>query len=121
MNVRLFPDQVERLKKSVNGAEVIRIAFDRYKRGDFGRIVVRKAKKGKERSNVPHLQSYPVRKRLPVTDALLREILRRHWETPDTARRAKIAAEIARLDAEIDELMKAYTGVPYITEKGTEE
>ena len=115
MNIRLFPDQVERLKKSGNGAAVLRYAYDRYKRGDFGRIVVQKADKKAKAQTVP-LASYPVRCRLPVKDAVLREILRRHWLTPDTVRNAQMAAEIATLDAEISELFRAYTGVDYIAE-----
>lgn len=115
MNIRLFPDQVERLKKSGNGAAVLRYAFDRYKRGDFGRIVVQKADKKQKPPTVP-LACYPVRRRLPVKDAVLREILRRHWQIPDTARNAQMAAEMASLDAEISELFRVYTGMEYITE-----
>lgn len=114
MNIRLFDWQVERLKSGrVSGAAVLRYAYKRYCRGDFGEIVVQNEGKKKERENVPHLESFTIRQRFPVSDAILREILRKHWETPDKV----LAAEKARADAEVEELFRAYTGKKYIIEE----
>ena len=119
MNVRLYPNQVERLKKSGNGASIIRYAFDRFKRGDFGDIVVQNKANERKEQTVP-LESFSIRQRFPINDALLREILRLHWQMPDTQREARINAEISSLDAEIAGLFKAYANINYIEEK-TEE
>ena len=111
MNIRLYPDQVERLKSGkYSGVAVLRYAYKRYCRGDFGRIVVQNNGKKKDRENVPHLESFTIRQRFPVSDALLREILRKHWEIPDKV----LAAEKARAEAEVEELFLAYTGKEYI-------
>lgn len=116
MNVRIFQDQAERLKKSGQGAAIIRYAYARYKRGDFGRICGTKNKKKKKSGNVP-LASYAVRQRLPVRDAVLREILSRHFSIPDTIRQREIQAEIKRLDADIEEMFAVYGAVKYFEEK----
>ena len=58
MNVRLYPEQVERLKAGrASGAAVIKYAVKRWRRGDFG--VVQVPERDKIARNVPRLESYP--------------------------------------------------------------
>lgn len=110
MNIRLFDWQVERLKKArCSGAAILRYAFSRYKRGDFGEVVVQKEHVTESKKDIPLLESYSIRQRFGVEDSLLREILRLHWEQPDYKEREKRQKEIDRLDKEISELLTAFS------------
>ena len=116
MNVRLYPEQVERLKASrASGAAVIKYAVKRWRRGDFG--VVQVPERDKNARNVPRLESYPVRSRFGICDALLREILKRHWETPDMVLKKKLDRELKQVEAFITESFTEIGEFDYV-EKG---
>lgn len=119
MNIRLYQWQVERLKSQPahSGAKILRHAVLRYNRGDFGEVVAQKRGNGRKEKNIPQLASYSVLTRFSVPDALLREILTLHWNTPDAVLIAECERNIKRLDAQIEELMKAYTNTEYIIEE----
>lgn len=124
MQVTLWKWQVDRLRseKRCSGAAVIRHAVKRYNRGDFGdcKSLVQFAEKDKNGEKVPTdwtFAGYPVKHRFGIPDALLRDILAWHWLIPDEVLRAECDKEIKRLDREIEEMFKAYTGVDYIKEE----
>lgn len=115
MNIRLFDWQVERIKKGrVSGAAILKQAFRRYQAGELGEIVVQNDDKKEKGQNVPHLEGYSIRSRFPVSDAVMREILRRHWEKPDLQRAKELETEIKELNKEIDEYFRTYSGTEYI-------
>lgn len=118
MQVRLEKWQVERLKDTGHGAKIIRYAYERYKRGDFEKHikVAQINQKAKNREIVPQFQPYSIRDRLPVSDAVLRAILALHWQYPDKERGKELQAEIDRLDGQIEEYFRSYSGMSYITE-----
>ena len=118
MTIRLYNWQVERLKSQPahSGAQILRHAVLRYNRGDFGDVVAQKRGKEKKPENVPQLASYSLRARFNLPDALLREILTLHWRTPDAVLMAECDRNIKRLDAQIEELMRAYANTEYIIE-----
>lgn len=110
-SVRLRKDQIERLKKSGQGAETIRWAVDRWKRGDF---VTGKSDKKKTRNDL--LQVYSIwRKPSGISDARLREILDLHFAIPDLIRNKKLADEIAFQDRIIEEQRKLIPKGPIYT------
>lgn len=116
MNVRLYADQVERLRAGdAPGAAVIRYAVRRWRRGDFG--VVCLSEKPKSNENTPRLESYPVWQRFGVCDALLREILRLHWTMPDVIQQKRIARELKQVEAAISEGFAAIGDIEYIEVK----
>lgn len=115
MNIRLYDYQVERLKSGRrSGASVLRYAFRRYQSGELGEIVVQNEDKKEKAQNVPQLESYSIRTRFPVSDAVMREILRRHWEKPDLQRAKDLQEEIDQLNEEIEEYFRNYSGAEYI-------
>lgn len=116
MNVRLYPEQVERLKTGrASGAAVIKYAIKRWQRGDFG--VVQVPERDKNARNVPRLESYPVRSRFGICDALLREILKRHWETPDAILQKRLKREQAQIEAFITESFAEIGDIGYVEKK----
>lgn len=119
MQIRLFDYQVDRLKaERCSGAAILRYAFKRYQRGDFGSCkVVQDTEKTKNKEKVPQLEPYAVKQRFPVSDAVLRQILDWHWSIPDEKFLKQCRDNVKRLDAEIGEMMKAITGVPYTVEE----
>ena len=109
-SVRLYPDQIDRLRAAGCGAEIIRQAVARYRRGE---LVV------KMRDSVPRgaiLPRFPLGK-IPegIDCATLREILDAHFATPlpDAAENDR---EIARLDREINLYMRELDKQEYILE-----
>lgn len=120
MNILLYPEQVERLKKNRYGAATLRYAYKRYLRGDFGAIEVQKETKKQKRENSTRLVPFTVKHRFPVSNEKMREILRMHFEYPDEDFKQETAAEIARLDKIIDEGFRAYSGTQYIEQKDKE-
>lgn len=105
-NVRLRPDQIERLRASGNAAAVIRHAIMRYKRGDFKHLRV-----SSKRGGVP-LATISLWHDPGIKAEKLRAILDAHFSTPDAVLQAKCKTEIAKLDAEIAEMMKVYSQSP---------
>lgn len=105
-SVRLRPDQIERLRASGNAAAVIRHAIMRYKRGDFKHLRV-----SRKRGNAP-LASISLWTDPGIKAEKLRAILDAHFSTPDAVLQAKCKTEIAKLDAEIAEMMKVYSQSP---------
>lgn len=104
-NVRLRPDQIERLRASGNAAAVIRHAVMRYKRGDFKNVRNKVIFGG--RMKTLSLWTDP-----GIKAEKLRAILDAHFSTPDAVHQAKCKTEIAKLDAEIAEMMKVYSQSP---------
>lgn len=116
MNIRLYPEQVERLKAGkASGAAVIRYAIKRWRRGDFG--VVQIPEKSKKQDKCTTLASYPVRSRFGICDALLREILRLHWSTPDVLLQKQLDRELKKVEAFISESLAGIGDVDYIEVK----
>lgn len=101
VNVRLRPDQIERLRASGNAAAVIRHAVMRYKRGDFKPLRV-----SRKRGGVP-LATLSLWHDPGVKPDQLRAILDAHFKTPDAVLRAKCEAEIAVLNEQIDQMLAA--------------
>lgn len=118
MQIRLFKYQVDRLKaERCSGAAILRYAFKRYQRGDFGSCkVVQNTENSENKEKVPQLEPYSVKHRFGLPDSLLRQILDWHWSIPDEKFLKQCRDEVKRLDAEIDGLMQTVTGVKYITE-----
>lgn len=111
-SVRLRKDQIERLRASGQGAEMIRWAVSRWKRGDF---VTGNSVKKKYCNNL--LQVYSLwRKPSGISDSLLREILDLHFAIPDLIRQKKLDAEIAFQDRIIEEQFKLIPKGPIILE-----
>lgn len=109
-SVRLRKDQIERLKKSGQGAETIRWAVSRYQRGDF-----ETGKSWKKKTRNDLLQVYSLwRKPSGISDAKLREILDAHFSTPDLIRNKKLADEIAFQDRIIEKQFKLIPKSPII-------
>ena len=116
MQHRLYKRQVDRLKaEKCSGAAILRYAYRRYLRGDFGNCgtICDNSANSKK---VPQLEAYAVKQRFPVSDALLRQILDWHWSIPDEKFLQKCRDEIKRLDVEIGDMMQTITGVSYIQE-----
>ena len=101
-SVRLRPDQIRRLRDSGNGAAMIRYALRRWARGDF---VIGQRKKRQKDDEL--LQIFPLWRSVPVEDWQLREILDAHWRIPDEKFLAQCRANIARLDRQIADQMRA--------------
>lgn len=99
VNVRLRPDQIERLRASGNAAAVIRHAVMRYKRGDFKPLRV-----SRKRGGVP-LATLSLWHDPGVKPDQLRAILDAHFKTPDAVLRKQCAEEIAELDKQIADMM----------------
>lgn len=88
-SVRLRKEQAERLRRSGYGPEIIRMAVERYRRGDFGTLDTRDA------AADAGLVLYPIWKKPEgVKDALLRRILDAHWTKPDGERAERIRREL---------------------------
>lgn len=119
MNVRLWPDQIERLRATGNAAATIRYAVMRYKRGDFKRkLRNREAKRGIRMGTIS-LWNDP-----GIKADKLRAVIDAHFLIPDAVRHAEIDREIAELDEQIAEMMKVYAVRPdraYIIEQGDTE
>ena len=116
-SVRLRKDQIERLKKSGNGSAVIRHALMRYKRGDFVIPETKQEKFGKDL-----LQVYPLYKDIPdFEDWQIRAILDKHFSIKDAVHQKYCDDELAKVNKEIDYLMKLFTNQPYIIEKENED
>lgn len=123
MQIRLWKWQIDRLnaERGCSGAAVIRHAVKRYNRGDFAKCenVVQNNDLETSGEKVPQkwqLQGYSIKHRFDIPDSVMRNILAWHWLLPDEVLRAECSKEIKRLDNEINEMFKAYTGVPYIQE-----
>ena len=115
MQVRLFDWQVERLKSGVcSGAAVLRYATKRYKRGDFAKCGTF-VDESNNNKRVP-LVGYPIKSRFDIPDAMLRQILAWHWQTPDEQRNRQLDREIALYDMEIKSIMDDLTTKDYILE-----
>ena len=107
INVRLWPDQIERLRASGNAAATIRHAVMRYRRGDFKRkLRNREAKRGIRMGTIS-LWKDP-----GIKADKLRAVLDAHFSTPDAVLRAKCEAEIAELNGQIAEMMAACCARP---------
>jgi hypothetical protein len=125
MQVKLWQWQIDRFKaeKQCSGAAILRHAVKRYQRGDFAACesVVQSDDLKTNGEKVPpehwQLAGYPVKHRFGIPDSVLRDILAWHWLLPDEVLRAECSKEIKRLDKEIEEMFKAYTGVEYIKEE----
>ena len=119
VNVRLRPDQIERLRASGNAAATIRHAVMRYRRGDFKRkLRNREAKRGIRMGTIS-LWNDP-----GIKADKLRAVLDAHFLIPDAVHQAKCAAEIAVLDEQIAEMMASCCVRPdraYIIEQGDTE
>lgn len=92
-SVRLRTDQIAKLRKSGNGAAIIRYAVARYKSG--------KLPVPEDYATMPQgcLHIYAVwRKPEGITDMLLRAILDAHFTTPDVERQQELERSIAHLD-----------------------
>lgn len=123
MQIRLYDWQIDRLNNVVgcSGAAVIRHAVRRYNRGDFINCapVVQNSDLRINGEKVPQnwkLAGYPIKHRFNLPDSVIRDLLIWHWTIPDKVLQAECDREINRLDNEISELLKAYTGISYITE-----
>lgn len=116
MQIRLHQYQIDRFKtEKCSGAAIIRYAVKRYNRGDFGNCgTFCEKQQNKEKSTIV---GYPVKHRFGLPDSLIRQILDWHWSTPDETFLKQCRENVKRLDAEIGELMKTVTGVPYTEEK----
>ena len=116
MQIRLYQRQIDRFKaEKCSGAAIIRYAVKRYNRGDFancGTIYPNSTNTEK----VP-LIGYPVKHRFGLPDSLIRQILDWHWSIPDEKFLKQCRDNVKRLDAEIGELMKTVTSVPYTEEE----
>lgn len=89
-SVRLRKDQVERLRGSGYGPEILRVAVERYRRGDFGTLEDQQDTRGHD-----VLVLYPIwRKPEGIRDAQLRRILDAHWAKPDTIRAERLRREM---------------------------
>lgn len=75
-SVRLYKRQIERFSHG-NGAKVIACALRRYRDGE---LVIGSGSHDKDPGNI--LQLFPVWKKPDVPDALLRQILDAHFDTP---------------------------------------
>ena len=109
-SVRLYLDQIERLRDSGCGAEIIRQAVARYRRGE---LVVKMREKMPKGAILPR---FPLGKAPEGIDcATLRAILDAHFATPlpDAAENDR---EIARLDREINLHFKELQKQEYILE-----
>ena len=103
INVRLWPDQIERLRASGNAAATIRHAVMRYRRGDFKRkLRNREAKRGIRMGTIS-LWNDP-----GIKADKLRAILDAHFLIPDAVLQAYCKAEISKRNAEIEEMMSLY-------------
>ena len=119
MNVRLWPDQIERLRATGNAAATIRYAVMRYRRGDFKRKLRNREVKRGIRMGTISLWKDP-----GVKPDQLRAILDAHFKTPDAVRLAEIDREIAELDKQIAEMMNLYAVRPdraFILENDNED
>lgn len=119
INVRLWPDQIKRLRATGNAAATIRYAVMRYKRGDFKRKLRKREAKRGIRMGTISLWNDP-----GIKADKLRAVLDAHFLIPDAIRHAEIDREIAELDEQIAEMMKVYAVRPdraYIIEQGDTE
>lgn len=113
MTIRLFEWQVEKLKQCIRPAEVLRTAYSRFNKGEFENVVQNATLKNNE-SKCTTLKPFTIRERLPISDANMREVLTMHWDNPDMKRQKELQEEIAKMDAMIDEMFRAYTGKEYV-------
>ncbi len=105
-SVRLYPDQIERLRSKANSAAVIRSAVQRWRKG---KIVIGAAARREKGQNI--LQVFPIWKKVNgVSDELLRQILDAHFVTPNK----ELEAEIAWWDKIIAEEMALIPKEPFI-------
>ncbi|MBS1369760.1 MAG: hypothetical protein HPZ91_07355 [Lentisphaeria bacterium] len=95
-SVRLYARQIQRFAPGT-GALVIACAVRRYQAGE---IVIQPGRHADEPGNV--LQLFPIRRKPPFADSLLRDILDAHFDTP----RAKLELEIQQLDRIIAEMFR---------------
>lgn len=95
-SVRLYKRQIERFSHG-NGAKVIACALRRYRDGE---LVIGSGSHDKDPGDI--LQLFPVWKKPDVPDALLRQILDAHFDTP----RLELDREIQRLDRVIGEMFR---------------
>lgn len=115
-SIRLRKDQIERLRKSGNASAVIRHAISRFKRGDFQIPETNKEKFGADKLNV-----FPLWKDIDeYQDWQIRAILDKHFSIKDAILQKHCDEEIAKLDIEIEYLMKRFTNQPFIIEEETE-
>lgn len=114
MTIRLFTWQVEKLKQSKYPVEVLRRAYARYSKGELCVVQSMSAERG--HVDCTTLTPFTIRKRFPVSDSEMREILTKHWSNPDMKQRRKLEMEIKKMDGEIDEWFKMYANKPYIVE-----
>ena len=116
MQVRLYQRQIDRFKdERCSGAAIIRYAVKRYNRGDFGKCGI-VCDNSANAEKVP-LVGYPVKHRFGLSDSLIRQILDWHWSIPDEKFLKQCRENVKRLDAEIGEMMKSVTSVPYTEER----
>lgn len=112
-SVRLYARQIARFAPGT-GRRVIECALRRYRDGEL--IVVRsEAKRNKTSENV--LQPFPLRHRADVPDALLRDILDAHFNTP----RPELDRSIEALDREIAQMMSELPAYIIEDEDGDED
>jgi hypothetical protein len=115
-SIRLRIDQIERLRKSGNASAVIRHAISRYKRGDF-----QIPEKNNEKFGNEKLKVFPLWKDIAeYQDWQIRAILDKHFSIKDAVLQKHCDEELAKVNREIEQLMKLYTNQPYILEEQDE-
>lgn len=114
MQIRLYDLQVEYIKHSPGKGKIISEAYKRYSDGKMHDFVAHICKKRKNNQKVPQLSSFSVKKRFPVKDSILREILRYHIEVPDLEQMAIFQKEKEKLDSLIESELKVLSGVVFL-------
>lgn len=108
-SVRLFADQAARLRDSGMGAEIIRQAVARYRRGELV-VSMRHSRRKAEKLLQFNIGKVPE----GITSKRLRAILDAHFATP-LPNAAENEREIARLDREISAMMNELENVEFVT------
>ena len=103
-SIRLYSDQIERLKRSKKFVDVIDCAIARYKAGEF-QLVFRDNESSKE-----VLEPVSVRRQFSYSGKEIRAILDGHFRTP----RKKLEQDLEKATKEVDALMAFYTKQDYI-------
>lgn len=107
--IGLRQDQMKNLSalsKKVPASKIIYSAVERYKKGE---ILIQKQEKQKHQKSV--LVSFPIRKRPPYSDSVIRSILDAHFAKP-----IDMSKEIANLDREINSMIGILSQTEYIKE-----
>lgn len=103
-SIRLYSDQIERLKKSKKFVDVIDCAVARYESGEL---------QLKFRDNEPSkeiLEPISIRRKFSYSGKEMRAILDAHFNTP----RKKLEQDLEKAIKEVDALMSYYTKQNYI-------